>query len=152
MLGISQDEKWWVVIHPTNPDETCWLAQDLSSFSGDISTLGLIEPPPLPEVPVLSVEITGITIGADGSFVAEYVTHGFVEQLPGTHMHFFFNTVQPEASGMGGSGDRLMYGGPSPFTGYKVVDQPAAATELCVLVAEPNHLVVMESGNCMNLP
>ena len=59
VLGISPDEKWWVVVHPTDPDETCWLSQDNSSISGDISTLGLIEPPPIPEMPVRSVEITG---------------------------------------------------------------------------------------------
>jgi hypothetical protein len=151
-LGISPDEKWWFVAQPDNPGETCWLAQEISDFSGDISSLGLIEPPPLPEVPARSVEITKITIGEGGNYVVEYVTQGFEEQLPGTHMHFFFDTVLPKDIGIGGSGDRLMYGGPSPFTGYKVVDKPAAATELCVLVAEPNHSVILESGNCMPLP
>jgi hypothetical protein len=152
VLGISPDEKWWIVAHPTNPDETCWLGQDVSSFSGDISILGLIKPPPLPEAPSLSVEITRIEVGEDGSYLVEYIPRGFEEQLPGTHLHFFFNTVQPEDSGMGSSGDRLMHGGPSPFNGYKVGDTPEGATEMCVLVAEPNHSIIMESGNCMPLP
>jgi hypothetical protein len=153
--GISPDEKWWYVFNPNNPDESCWLSQEESTFSGDISTLGLIEPPPLPDgagADDLSVEINEITIDGQGSYVVDYVTQGFTEELPGTHLHFFFNTELPEDVGISGSGNRLMYGGPSPFTGYKTIDRPDEATELCVLVTNPNHSVILESGNCMALP
>ena len=153
--GISPDEKWWYVIDPKNPSEACWLAQSESIFSGDISTLGLITPPPLPEgvaASNLSVNIQGITIDEQGSYVVEYVTQGFSEQLPGTHLHFFFNTELPEDVGMSGAGNRLMYGGPSPFTGYKVSDRAAGATEMCVLVTNPDHSVNLGSGNCVLLP
>jgi hypothetical protein len=52
---------------------------------------------------------------------------------------------------MDGSGNRLMYGGPSPFSGYRIVDRPDGATDLCVLVANPDHTVNLDSGNCMPL-
>lgn len=153
--GISPDEQWWYVTDPEDPSESCWLSQHDSMISGDISLLGLIEPPPLPErvgADNFSVQINGITIDGQGAYAVEYVTQGFTEQLPGTHLHFFFNTELPENVGMNGGGNRLMYGGPSPFTGYKVIDKPEAATELCVLVTNPDHSVILESGNCYRLP
>lgn len=153
--GISPDEQWWYVTDPKNPVDSCWLAQNESIFSGDISLLGLIEPPPLPEgagANEFSVEINEITIDEQYRYIVEYVTQGFTEQLPGTHLHFFFNTELPKDVGMSGSGNRLMYGGPSPFSGYKTIDRPAEATELCVLVTNPYHSVILESGNCVSLP
>jgi len=53
---------------------------------------------------------------------------------------------------MGGTGDRLMHGGPSPFTGYAVSDRPAQASQICALVANPDHSVILGSGNCFDLP
>jgi uncharacterized repeat protein (TIGR01451 family) len=43
-------------------------------------------------------------------------------------------------------------GGPSPFTGYGPTDRPVGATHLCVLVANHDHSVRLNSGNCYNLP
>ena len=156
VLGISPDESAWNVANPQNLDEDCWLLQTATTISGDISTLPLIQPPPLPTGAVpgsLSVEITGITIDENGHYVVEYITVGFTEQLPGTHMHFFFDTIPPEeVGGISGAGNRLMYGGPSPFTGYGTLDRPGEAGKLCVLVANPDHSVVPDSGNCFPLP
>jgi hypothetical protein len=45
-----------------------------------------------------------------------------------------------------------MYGGISPFTGYAEVDRPQNATQLCALVANPDHSVITVSGNCLPLP
>jgi hypothetical protein len=45
-----------------------------------------------------------------------------------------------------------MHGGPSPFTGYGPADRPAEASQLCALVANPGHSVVLDSGNCLQLP
>lgn len=150
--GISPDESWWNVAHPTNPEGDCWLPMEASATSGDISILPLVEPPPLPTAPVFSVEITGITIDAQNRYVVDYRTQGFTESLPGTHMHFFFNTVAEDQVGIEGSGQRLMHGGPTPFTGYRTGDRPASATELCVLVANPDHSVIFGSGSCRRLP
>ena len=153
--GMSPDEQWWYVTDPQAPEESCWLAHNQSMVSGDISLLGLVEPPPLPEgvqASNLSVQITGIQVDAQGRYVVDYATRGFTEQLPGTHLHFFFNTELPENVGLSGAGNRLMYGGPSPFTGYRTADRPPEATELCVLVTNPDHSVILESGNCFQLP
>lgn len=84
--------------------------------------------------------------------MVDFVTDGFTPELPGTHIHFFFDTVPPEQVGIGGTGDRLMYGGPSAFTGYGSADRPEAATQLCGLVANPDHSVLLDSGNCFALP
>jgi hypothetical protein len=96
--------------------------------------------------------IKGITINASNQYVVEYETFGYTEKLPGQHVHFFFNTVPPDQAGMPGSGPWILYGGPRPFTKYKVSDRPANATQMCALVANPNHSVVAESGNCVDLP
>jgi hypothetical protein len=121
-------------------------------ISGDISILPLVQPPDLPDLPDKFIEITQININAENRYVVDYVTRGFTEQLPGTHIHFFFNTTLPEQVGMSGAGSRLMHGGPSPFTGYRTIDRPPAATEICALVANPDHSIIIESGNCIKLP
>jgi hypothetical protein len=68
------------------------------------------------------------------------------------HVHFFFNTVPPQQAGMPGSGPWILYGGPRPFTGYKVTDRPSGATQMCALVANPDHSIRLNSGNCVALP
>lgn len=155
VMGISADEGWWNVANPANTKESCWLLQNQTTFSGDVNILPLVESPPLPTGVVaesLSVEILGITIDGQNHYVVDYVTHGFSEKIPGTHMHFFFNTVPPDLVGATGGGNRLMHGGPTPFTGYTTADRPADATELCVLVANTGHTVIPGSGNCFKLP
>ncbi len=101
--------------------------------------------------PALFVQITNITLNGN-QYVVEYQTYGFTEQLPGMHIHFFFNTVTPEQAGSPGSGPWILYGGPRPFTKYSVGDKPSAATQMCALVANANHSIIFESGNCVDLP
>jgi serine/threonine protein kinase len=96
--------------------------------------------------------INNITIDNQGRYVVEYETFEFTEKLPGMHVHFFFNTVPPEQAGVPGSGPWILYGGPRPFTGYKVSDRPQGATQMCILVANPDHTVQANSGNCYDLP
>ncbi|NCC32180.1 MAG: DUF11 domain-containing protein, partial [Chloroflexia bacterium] len=88
----------------------------------------------------------------DGQYSVVFVTFGFTAQLPGDHVHFFFDTVPPEEAGMPGSGPWYVYGGPSPFTGYGLADRPVGATQMCILVANPDHSVILRSGNCVDLP
>jgi hypothetical protein len=98
------------------------------------------------------VEIKAISLDSQKRYVVEYVAHNFKEALPGMHMHFFFNTTPADQTGMSGGGARLMYGGPTPFTGYTASDRPGDASKLCVLVANPDHTVISDSGNCFQLP
>lgn len=109
-------------------------------------------PEPTPTYPPLYVRINSITLNAAYQYVVEYETFGFTEQLPGQHIHFFFNTVAPEQAGVPGNGPWKIYGGPRPFTGYTFDNKPSAATQMCALVANANHTVVAGSGNCVNLP
>jgi actin-like ATPase involved in cell morphogenesis len=95
--------------------------------------------------------ITGIAV-SDGRYVVDYQTFGYTPALPGTHMHFFFNTVSVPDAGVPGAGPWFLYAGPAPFTGYKVSDKPADASQMCILVANPDHSIIPDTGNCMVLP
>ncbi len=108
---------------------------------------------PLPTataVTQLSVRINSISLDGD-RYVVNYETFGYTETLPGTHVHFFFNTVPPSQAGVPGSGPWILYGGPRPFTGYGTGDR-GSASQMCALVANPDHSVIANSGNCANLP
>lgn len=153
--GLSPDEAWWNVENPTDPRGSCWLERSQTSFQGDLSTLPLVEPPDQPTgmaASGFSAAITNIALDANGRYLVEYTTQGFSEQLPGVHLHFFFDTFSAEQISPSGSGNRLMYGGPAPFTGYSPADRPANAAQMCVLVANPDHTVIPGSGNCFALP
>jgi len=121
----------------------------------DTATVTATPPPteiPTATMPPLYVRINGISINANQYYVVDYETFGYTEQLPGRHVHFFFNTVTPENAGMPGSGPWILYGGPRPFVGYRVSDKPTMATHMCALVANSDHSVILESGNCFDLP
>ena len=110
---------------------------------------------PLPSItsppPEYYAEITGISLNSN-QYIVTFETRGFFPQLPGQHVHFFFNSVPPEQAGVPGSGSRYVYGGGSPFTGYTIADRPGEATQLCILVANPDHSVIQGTGNCYDLP
>jgi hypothetical protein len=97
------------------------------------------------------VRITRIDL-ANSVYQVYFETYGFEATLPGQHVHFFFNTVAPEDAGSPGNGPWFLYATPSPFTGYTVADRPPNATQLCILVANPDHSVQPNSGNCVDLP
>lgn len=72
--------------------------------------------------------------------------------FPRPHVHFFFDTVSAADAGARGSGPWELYGGPSPFNGYTLDKVPADATELCVLIANQDHSVRPDTGNCFPIP
>lgn len=107
------------------------------------------------------VRIEDITLDAHRNYVVGYETYGYTETLPGMHVHFFFNIFAPETAGAKGTGDSIgggkwiLYGGPRPFKGYSVevkMSQSNTATQMCALVAHPDHSIILESGNCLDLP
>ena len=98
------------------------------------------------------VRILGITVDADQRYVAEYETFGYTEERGGLHVHFFFDTVPPEQAGMPGSGPWIVYYGPRPFMKYTVNDRPGGAMQMCALVANSDHSIQFNSGNCVDLP
>ena len=98
------------------------------------------------------MRINDITIDESNRYVVAYETFEYTEQLPGMHVHFFFDTVPPEEAGVPGNGPWILYGGPRPFTEYTVNHRPASAMQMCALVANANHSVQPDSGTCFDLP
>jgi actin-like ATPase involved in cell morphogenesis len=101
------------------------------------------------------------SIGLEGTtYVVDFDVAGFNPQLQGTnkHVHFFFDTVPTSQAGSPGSGPWQLYPkdpgavGTSPFTLLGVDDVPSGATEMCILVANSDHSVLPDTGNCMKLP
>lgn len=111
---------------------------------------------PIPATPTPStpyVEITDIRLEA-GVYVVDYGVHNFPDGS-NLHVHIFFNSVPPEQAGSPGSGPwKLSWGsyGDPPFTQYILSNRPANATQMCALVANPNHSIQLNSGNCVDLP
>lgn len=105
-------------------------------------------PPGIPFSRINNIELE------NGVYIVEYETFEYTETLPGMHVHFFFDTVPPELAGVGdpNAGPWQVYGGPRPFTLYGEGDRPADAEEMCILVANPDHSVQANSGNCYPLP
>ena len=140
-------------IVPENGGDTQWRV----NFTVDIPGRGGQVQPPAPGPAPNTARIN--SIGEDGGrYVVNFETFGFAPTLPGQHVHFFWNTVPPEQAGVPGGGPWQLYpagngaSGASPFTLFGVQDRPGGATQICVLVANPNHSVNQGSGNCANLP
>ncbi|MEW6083602.1 MAG: protein kinase [Chloroflexota bacterium] len=122
-------------------------------------TLAATEPPtetPIPSTATPSTPyVVILAIRVEGPLYAvDYDVHNFPEGS-NLHVHMFFNTVPPEQAGSPGSGPwKLTYGqyGDPPFTGYTLANRPPNATQLCALVANPNHSIQLNSGNCIDLP
>ncbi len=110
-----------------------------------------VPPTPTPSTPY--VLITGIRL-ENNKYIVDYETHNY----PGSssmHVHMFFDTVPPEQAGMPGSGPwKLTWGkyGDPPFTQYGPANRPVTASQICALVANPDHTVNMGTGNCFDLP
>jgi len=78
-----------------------------------------------------------------------------IDPDPSTHhLHFFFDDVAPQNAGTNGNppGKWVIWDVPSPFTGMKVADRPADANRICVLVANSNHEIELDTGNCVDIP
>ncbi len=151
--GISIDELWLLVQSATETGAaSCWLPTLAAIVQGDLSQVPLVEPTLIPTPNVFFVEITAITLDEQGYFVVDFTATNFQPAIPGTHIHFYFNTVPVEQVGMGGSGERKMHGSASPFTGFHALEMPPGATSLCAVVANPNHAIHLNSGNCFALP
>jgi len=109
-------------------------------------------PTPTPTPAGRQARITRITI-AGSAYAVEYQAFHFTPDIPGVrHVHFFFDTVPPTEAGEPGNGPWILYDGPSPFKGYKVGQRPGGATKMCILVANHDHSVVQNTGNCVDLP
>jgi molecular chaperone DnaK len=109
-------------------------------------------PTPTPTRPPQYSEIT--TIATQGNdYVVNFRVEGFQPNIQSIHVHFFWDTIPPEQAGIPANpGNWILYGGPSPFRGYKVSDRPPGAQQMCILVANADHSVRLNTGNCVDLP
>jgi len=142
-----------VVANTEAPTETSIPEMTATSEPTSTSTETAVPPTPTPEGPY--VVITDISLDNNYYYVVDYEVHNFPDSSPGMHVHMFFDTVPPEQAGSPGSGPwKLTWGqyGDPPFTQYAEANRPAGATQMCALVANPNHSVQANSGNCMDLP
>ncbi|MBL8102170.1 MAG: hypothetical protein JNM02_06555 [Anaerolineales bacterium] len=130
---------------------TLTIAPEATVAPTDIPTETPIPFTPTPETPY--VVITGIRLEA-GVYVVDYEVHNFPDSS-NLHVHMFFNNIPPEQAGSPGSGPwKLTWGsyGDPPFTQYIVSSRPSDATQMCALVANSNHSIQLNSGNCIDLP
>ncbi|MFN0028955.1 MAG: Hsp70 family protein [Acidimicrobiales bacterium] len=100
----------------------------------------------------------------DGQLVVPFRTQGYVADISARHIHFFFPNhpeiaEDPNNAGTGGTkhdNNWILWDDPNPFggpTAYGIeAVQAAQATEICVLVADPQHRVLPNTGNCLPLP
>ena len=128
---------------------------------GDVTTWRwrfFIESPALAAAPVdNTARIDRIDL-QNGRYWVYFETFGFTPQLPGQHVHFFFDSVPPDQAGAPGSGPWQLYpaspgaANTSPFKLLGVSDRPASASQMCILVANADHSVNQGTGNCVDLP
>lgn len=87
-----------------------------------------------------------------------FITEGFVPEPPSIdgshHVHFYFNTLTQDDAGLPGNGPWSLYAGPSPYIdpNNTPLTRPQGATQLCIAVANFNHTLVKNTGNCFDLP
>ena len=104
-----------------------------------------------------SVQITNIEV-IDGRYHVEFEVFGYQPNLPGQHIHFFYDNVLPENAGVPGNGPWQIYptgpgqSGQSPFTLFRPANRPGNASKICALIANPDHSVQPGTGNCVDLP
>jgi hypothetical protein len=110
------------------------------------STPGGTPQPGSPQVILEQLRLEGDQI------VVDYETVGFIENANGRHIHFYFNTIKPEDAGKPGQGPWVMYPGPRPFRSLTLKDIPPGATQICGVVANVDHTIFLNSGNCLDLP
>jgi serine/threonine protein kinase len=137
---------------PTRTEAAAVLIANTEASTATQTLAPTITPTVTSTLPPLYVRINRITLNANNAYVVEYETFGYTEVLPGQHVHFFFDTVPVEQAGNPGNGPWQLYGGPRPFTKYRVSDRPQGATQMCALVANPDHSIIPETGNCIDLP
>lgn len=127
------------------------LASETPAFTETPAETPTPEDTATPEGPY--VAITDIRVQGN-LYAVDYIVGNFPEEA-NLHVHIFFDTVPPEQAGSPASGPwKLTYGvyGDPPFTQYGIANRPAGATQMCSLVANPNHSVLLGTGNCVDLP
>ncbi len=111
--------------------------------------------------------MTSVSIDASGLLKATFEPTGFIPSAgaaPNRHIHFFFPTASvlddERNAGISGSDRSTWIAWDDPTFGPGFAQAPfhlddaveAGVTELCVLVAEANHVILPGTGNCVAIP
>ncbi len=111
--------------------------------------------------------MTSVSIDSSGALKATFEPTGFIPTVggpPNRHIHFFFPTASVLAdernAGNAGSDRSTWIAWDDPTFGPGFAQAPfeldeaigAGVTELCVLVAEADHAILPDSGNCVPIP
>ncbi len=111
--------------------------------------------------------MTSVSIDSSGALKATFEPTGFIPTVgsaPNRHIHFFFPTPSVLAdernAGISGSDRSTWIAWDDPTFGPGFAQAPfqldeaveVGVTELCVLVAEADHVILPGSGNCVPIP
>ncbi len=162
MLASRLRRIWYPLAEQVSRKSACLgLLTYVLLFAAACSDKAAARAPQVPADPTEEfVRIRAISI-ANGHYVVEFRTNVFgAEDLEftdpppdtETHVHFFFDTVSVEQAGLPGSGPWYGYVGTSPLLHFVTSDRPANAHMLCALVANDDHSVGPNTGNCVRLP
>jgi actin-like ATPase involved in cell morphogenesis len=99
----------------------------------------------------LRASIDGITLEA-GHYRVDFSTVGFDPAVGPNHVHLFWDNVPQSQAGVPGSGPWIVYMGGSPFVELAPADRPEGASGICILVANHDHSVLVDTGNCVAVP
>ena len=113
------------------------------------------------------VEITNIFIAEDvNKYAIEFETSDFDVDMDDWHIHFFWDTTDPETAGTNGDpepGEWLAYADASPAIDemFHVENRPDGATAICALIGNADHEIAdvdddgepdPYTGDCYDLP
>ena len=85
-------------------------------------------------------------------YVITFETIGFTPEPRQNHVHFYYNTVAADHSGLPGDGPWEIHVNADPFTRFRLADRPADATEICIIGASGDHHFIEGTGMCMPIP
>ncbi|HUF36970.1 MAG TPA: protein kinase [Anaerolineales bacterium] len=121
-----------------------------------------ITPTPTPTEPVGPYVLITEIVLENGVYFVTYEVFNFTPLIStnteSMHIHFFWNTYDPITVGVNGIGDSTgggswsLYDVPSPFNRLSVSNRPTGATQICALVANYDHSINLDTGNCVDLP
>ncbi len=93
---------------------------------------------PQPYAQITSINVVGL------NYSVNFTTDGYTNVQGGMHTHFYFNNEDSTVM-------NKMYTGASPYIlpiGLEILN---GATELCVVASNPDHSIILNSGNCVSI-
>jgi hypothetical protein len=136
------------------------LASGVLGAGGQVASVPTLPPAPS-ALPVRSMDggqagalraaIDAITLES-GHYRVEFSTVGFDPAVGPNHVHLFWDNVPQSQAGVPGSGPWIVYMGGSPFVELAPADRPEGASGICILVANHDHSVIADTGNCVAVP